>query len=192
MLETLQTLDGSILLWIQEFVRCDLLTAFFVPYTQTSDVGELWIILCVIALFFRKTRKAGALGLTALLLGHVTTSVILKNLIQRPRPFWNVAGLVPLIELPDSTSFPSGHSCAAFAAVSALVGVLRKEDFWPKWASGVLIVMAVLMAFSRAYVGVHYPTDILAGSLVGLLSGLIALRYGGRLYDRLAEKRSKG
>ncbi len=188
MLEALQTLDGNILLWIQEFVRNDLLDAFFSFYTRLSDHGELWIGLCLIALCFRKTRKAGALGLAALLLGHIVTSEILKNLIRRPRPFFDVAGLVTVVEPPNSTSFPSGHSCASFAAAGTLIGVLHRKDFWPKWGSVLLMVMAVLMALSRIYVGVHYPTDIIAGSLVGLLCSAIVVRYVGPFYDRWAER----
>ena len=188
MLEALQTLDGSILLWIQEFVRNDLLDAFFSFYTRLSDHGELWIGLCIIALCSRKTRKAGALGLVALLLGHVVTSEILKNLIQRPRPFFDVAGLATVIEPPDSTSFPSGHSCASFAAAGTLIAVLHRKHDWPKWGSVVLAVMAALMALSRIYVGVHYPTDIIAGSLVGLLCSAVVVRYLGPAYDRWAER----
>lgn len=189
MFQALQTLDGNILLFIQEYIRNDLLTAFLVPYTHMADIGQIWIILCAAALLSRKTRKAGALGLVSLLLGHILNSEILKELIQRPRPFMDVVGLVTIIEPPDSTSFPSGHSCASFAAVGALLQVLGKKDFWPKWGTVVLIVMAALMALSRIYVGVHYPTDIIAGSLLGFFCSWIAVRYGGPVYDRLEERK---
>ena len=189
MFQALQTLDGNILLFIQEFIRNDLLSAILVPYTHMADIGQIWIIICAIALLFRKTRKAGAFGLVSLLLGHIVNSEILKTLIQRPRPFLDVAGLVTIIDPPDSTSFPSGHSCASFAAVGALLRVLRKENFWPKWGTVVLSTMAVLMALSRIYVGVHYPTDIIAGRLVGLFCSWVVVRYGGPVYDRLEERR---
>lgn len=189
MFQALQALDGNILLFIQEFIRNDLLSAFFVPYTHMADVGQIWIILCAVALLFPKTRKAGALGLVSLLLGHIVNSEILKVLIQRPRPFADVAGLVTIIDPPSSTSFPSGHSCASFAAVGALLRVLRKETFWPQWGTVVLTVMAVLMALSRIYVGVHYPTDIIAGSLVGLLCSWVVVRYGGPVCNRLEERK---
>lgn len=192
MLETLLTLDGNILLFIQEYIRNDLLSAFFIPYTHLSDHGELWIALCIVLLFFPRTRKAGALGLFSLLLGHILTTEILKEIIARPRPFLDVAGLVPAVAPPDSTSFPSGHSCAAFAAAGAWIRVLKRENVCPRWVLAVPAVMAVLMALSRIYVGVHYPSDIIAGSLVGLLVSGLTVRYLGPVYDRWAEKRRNG
>ena len=161
--------DGGILLWIQEAVRSAALDPLVIAYTHLGDVGMLWIVLSVILLCLPKTRKAGLVSLLALLLGLLCTNVVLKHLVGRTRPWLTVEGLVPLIAEHDPNSFPSGHTCASFAAASAWCRTL------PKRGMKVLgVVLAVLMGASRLYVGVHFPSDVLAGCLVGLLCGWLA------------------
>ena len=91
--------------------------------------------------------------------------------MARPRPWLDVAGLIPLIAEHDPNSFPSGHTTAAFAFAGAVWFADSKK--WLKW---VALAAAVLMGFSRLYVGVHYPSDVLAGILIGLLAGWLAQR----------------
>lgn len=112
-------LDGGILLWLQEAVRNAVLTPLFTLYTHLGDSGLMWIALSVLLLCFKKTRKAGAAGLMALLLSLMFTNGILKHLVERPRPWLTVEGLTPLIAEHDPNSFPSGHTSASFAAASA-------------------------------------------------------------------------
>ena len=162
-------LDGGILLWIQTFVRCAVLDPIMMVYTQLGNAGILWIVLSVLLLCFPKTRKAGFVSLVAMLLGLLCTNVILKHLVGRTRPWLVVEGLLPLVEEHDPNSFPSGHTCAAFAAASAWWRTLPR-----RWMKVTGLVMAVLMGFSRLYVGVHFPNDVLAGAAVGLLCGWLA------------------
>lgn len=169
MLEVLQGLDGGMLLWIQDVVRQEWLNPLVAFYTHLGDAGMLWIVLCVVFLFFKPTRKAGVAGLLALAIGFLCTNVVLKHLIGRPRPWLDVAGLMPLIQEGDPNSFPSGHTCASFAAASAWWRLLPK-----KWMGLTAGVMAVCMGLTRLYVGVHYPSDVLVGALVGLFSGWVA------------------
>lgn len=175
MLERLLTLDGGILLWIQGTLR-GLLDPVFIAYTHLGDAGLLWIALCLVLLVFPRTRRAGLAGLTALLLGLLCTNVVLKHLVGRARPWLTVEGLVPLIAEGDPNSFPSGHSCAAFAAASAWCRTLPR-----RWMKGVGLVLAALMALSRLYVGVHFPSDVLVGVLVGTLCGQLAWLLWRRL-----------
>lgn len=100
----------------------------------------------------------------------VINNLILKNLVARPRPYEMVAGLMPLIPRPADYSFPSGHTGSSFAAAVVLYGQLPK-----KWGIAAL-VLAVLISISRLYLGVHYPSDVLAGALIGSMIGLAVQR----------------
>lgn len=164
MFDALLQLDGSVLLWIQEYVRGDFLSALIAPYTMLGNGGLMWIALSLAMLCFRKTRKAGALALCAMALGLVATNLTIKPLVSRPRPWLMVEGLVHIVEEDDPNSFPSGHTCAAFAA-----GMIWLRTLPWKQGRAAAVVLAVLMGLSRLYVGVHYPSDVLAGAVIGAL-----------------------
>lgn len=182
MLSGLLALDGNLLLWIQEFVRVDVLNPIAAFYTHLGDSGLLWIASSLVMLCFRRTRRAGVLGLLALALGALFTNVVLKHLVARPRPWLTVEGLRFLVVEPDPNSFPSGHTCAAFSAAGAWFGALSK-----RWMGITALVLAALMGLSRLYVGVHFPSDVLAGALVGLFAAWLA----GALWRRLEEKKGR-
>lgn len=169
-------IDGGILLWLQDVVRNGILDPIFMVYTKLGDAGLLWIALSLLMLCFPKTRKAGFVSLVAMLLGLLCTNVVLKHLVGRTRPWLVVEGLTALVAEHDPNSFPSGHTCAAFAAASAWCRTLPR-----RWMKIVAVVMAALMGFSRLYVGVHFPTDVLAGMVVGLFCGQLAWLIWKRL-----------
>lgn len=159
----LQAVDTAVLLFVQDSLRFAWLNKVFIFYTLSGDHGLLWIVVSLLLLCFKRTRRAGLLALLAMLLGLMLNNFILKNLIARPRPWLTVTGLLPLLEPPDANSFPSGHTCAAFAAA------------WIWWKTlpdrrirALGLIAAFLMGYSRIYVGVHYPTDVLAGICMGL------------------------
>ena len=155
-------------------------------YTSTSDVGQIWILLGIVLAIIPKTRKLGAAVLIAVLLGAIVTSGILKPLIMRPRPC-DVNPLVPMIiDRPHGSSFPSGHATAAFAAFGALL-----FSKGPKPLVIVVGIGAVLMALTRLYCYVHYPTDVLAGTIVGLLAGFAAAKIVEAASRKLQERRSQ-
>jgi len=168
-MEGLLALDGGILLWVQETLRQDWLTPVVAFFTHLGDKGLLWIALCALLLCFKKTRKAGAAGAIALVFSLLLTNGVLKNLVGRTRPWLDVAGLTALVHEPDPNSFPSGHTSAAFAAALAWWQTMPR-----RWQAVVGVVAAALMGLSRLYVGVHYPTDVLCGALVGVLCGVLA------------------
>ena len=157
-METLLQIDQSILLFIQEHIRQEWMDGFI---TRLGDAGIIWIALAIILLIPKKTRRAGIAALIALAVGALITNAALKNIVERIRPYETIPGLVRLIEAQPDFSFPSGHSCASFAAAFALFKTLPgKRKIWKI----LCIILAALIAFSRLYVGVHYPSDVLAGS----------------------------
>lgn len=170
MINALLALDGSILLWIQEFIRQVWLDPIVSVYTKLGDAGIMWIVLCLALLIFPKTRRAGLCGAIALVLSLLCTNVVLKNLFTRTRPWLVVEGLAALVQEHDPNSFPSGHTSAAFAASAALYRYIPK-----KW--GILtLAAAALMGLSRLYVGVHFPSDVIVGVLVGCFCGWASAR----------------
>ena len=171
----LQTLDENILLFIQNNMRIEVMNGFWKGITSLGNSGWFWIIVSVLLLISSKTRKVGILALLSLGLGFLITNVCLKNLIARPRPFAEIEALTILIKAPHDFSFPSGHTCASFAVAGIYFKML------PKKYGLSAIILAVLIGFSRLYVGVHYPTDVLGGLIIGL--GSSALVYF--LYKKL-------
>ena len=163
-MEFLINLDGNILLWIQEYIRQDWMEGFWKGITMLGDSGWFWIALSLLLMVPRRTRWIGITSLAAIVIGALITNVTLKNLVARTRPYEVVEGLVLLIEKQRDYSFPSGHTCASFAAAGVYWRMLPKKFGIP------LVILAAMIAFSRLYVGVHYPTDVLAGLLIGLFA----------------------
>ena len=174
----IQAADEAVLLFLQS-IRLSFLDPLVLCYTHLGDAGVLWIVLSVFLLCHPKTRRAGTLALCAMALGLLCNNVLLKGLVQRPRPWLVVAGLEPLMAPPDPNSFPSGHTCAAFAAALSW----KRGLPWQR-AGWIGVAMAVLMGLSRLYVGVHFPTDVLAGALMGTLCAWVV----GQV-DAIREKR---
>jgi len=176
----IQSADAGALIFIQEHLRASFLTAILIFYTTLGNNGLLWIGISLILLCFKQTRKAGLLALFAMLLGLLCCNFALKNIVSRPRPYLSVEGLLPLLPPPDPNSFPSGHTCAAFAAAGIWWRTL------PKRAFGIAaVVAAAIMGFSRMYVGLHYPTDVVAGMCVGLFCSFMIWR----IYLRIRNSR---
>lgn len=167
MLDRFLQLDGQLLVAIQGLHAAwlDPVVSF---YTKMGDAGILFIALSLAMLLYRPTRKAGALALGAMVLGLLVTNVTIKPLVERARP-WLVWPITPLVTEKDPNSFPSGHTCAAFAA-----GLSWARALPQKGERIFVVVLAVLMGLSRLYVGVHYPTDVLVGAVIGALCAWVA------------------
>lgn len=174
--------EGAVLLWIQENLRFDLLTPLVRFITFLGNGGWFWIVLALLLCGFRRTRRAGLAAGAALLLSLLVNNLLLKNLVARVRPYEVIQGLRILIPPPQDFSFPSGHAGASFAAAAAMYPYLRHP-----YGRG-LLILAGLIALSRLYLGVHYPTDVLAGALIGTLLGVAAARLIGRLRGRFLDR----
>lgn len=169
-LSALQTLHGPVL---------DAVMLFF---TRLGNAGLLWAALTVVLLACRRTRRAGlALGL-ALMLDALLCNVLLKPLVARPRPCDVLTGVQLLIPRPEDFSFPSGHTAASFAAITALWQAGAKR------LAAAALPVGVLIAFSRLYLCVHYPTDILGGALLGAACGWLGAQLARYLWQRNAAR----
>lgn len=168
-LQSIRDLDGEILLQIQQHLRSDLLTPFMKIITFLGNGGWFWILCAAILLAVPRTRKTGYAAVLSLIFGAIVTNLLLKNIVARPRPFTEIQGLVPLITKPTDFSFPSGHTTASFAVALVMLWMLPGKYGIPA------VVLAALIAFSRLYLGVHYPTDVLAGFLVALMGSILSV-----------------
>ncbi len=158
--------DSLVLDWFQS-IQNDLLTGIFKVITLLGEGGIVWIVIGLLLLLRKNTRWLGVSVLVALLFSLLVGNLTLKPLVARPRPCWRHPEIPLLIANPTDYSFPSGHSMSSFAAAAAIWMENRR--------AGVLALAgAVVMACTRLYFYVHYPTDILAGMLIGLLLGMIA------------------
>lgn len=148
-------------------IHTPLLDKILAFITSLGNAGIIWIVLAVFLLILPKTRKTGIIVAAALLMDLILCNLILKNLVARVRPYDVNTAIAILIKKPLDFSFPSGHTAASFAAMTALFLAKMKKT----WIAA--LVLAVLIAFSRLYFYVHYPTDVLGGAVVGILSGII-------------------
>lgn len=181
MFDVLIKVEGTILLWIQNWLRFDWLDGIVAAFSSLGNAGMLWLGLCALMLLFPRTRRAGALGLASLALEFLLCNGLLKPLIARARPWTVVEGLTALAEPGDAHSFPSGHTGAAFAAAWAW-----RKQLPRRWMGRAALFTAVLMGLSRLYLGVHFPTDVLAGALVGVFAAWVMGKVLGT-----AEKRHR-
>lgn len=163
MSEALLNIDGGLLLLIQEYVRTPLLDEIMVFITTLGNGGMIWIAATILLFIPKKTRKAGIMSGVALLGSLIINNNIIKNIVQRPRPFVTFTDLQILIPTPSEFSFPSGHTSSSFAAAGVFYSNLPKKFGVPA------VILAGLIGLSRLYVGVHYPTDVIAGIIMGIL-----------------------
>lgn len=178
MFQEIFIIEQNILLWIQENLRNEILTPFFVLITSLGNAGIFWILLTIGLLIPKKTRRVGILSASALLLSFLINNVLLKNLIARARPYEVIEGLSYLVRKPIDYSFPSGHTGSSFAAAVVLfLSFPKKYSVW-------FLVLAFLIGFSRLYVGVHYPSDVLVGALIGTLAAVFVYRIGIKLLNK--------
>ena len=173
MLEWLYSVDYAVLDAIQG-IHTDFLDAAMRTVTHLGDGGVFWLAMGVILCFPQKTRKWGFGLILAVIFGAIGCNVILKNAVQRIRPYDNPLGtftaeqlLAQGIDLPHDWSFPSGHTTASFAAATAIF--LRSKKVGTP-----LLILAAVIAFSRLYLYIHYPSDVLVGMLWGITAAILA------------------
>lgn len=164
-------MDGRILLLIQENLRHPALDPWVLRLTSLNDHGMIAIAACLILLLLPRVRRTGAVAALSLMANTLIVNVVLKPLIGRLRPYEVVEGL-RLLGMPQNDfSFPSGHSAAGFAVAVVMLKLLPKKYGVPA------VVLASLIALSRLYIGVHYPTDVLAGVCIGSCTACAACAW---------------
>lgn len=160
--------DGELLIKIQSLFVCDALTPVAKFITLFGSAGAFWIAVSLILIAFKRTRKLGILTGLSLLLCFICCNLCLKPLIDRTRPWVLFEEVRRLIPDPGDPSFPSGHSANSMAAAFAILLNGAKKRY------GVAAVtLAVLIGLSRLYLGVHFPSDVAAGLLLGVLSATL-------------------
>ena len=135
--------------------------------TYLGDIGFVWLVMAFVLLFFKKTRKGAIIMIVSLAVGYVFNNLLLKLLFDRARPFtvneeFKQFILSLKMELPDGNSFPSGHAFSSFLCAMLLCFYNKKLGF-------ITFPLAFLISLSRIYLCVHYPTDVLAGAVIGIV-----------------------
>jgi undecaprenyl-diphosphatase len=170
--------EGSILLWIQNNLRSDFLDPIMKAITMLGDKGMIWILITLVLLILRRTRPLGVICAVSMVIGLVVTNLIIKNWVARVRPYEVIQGLECIVKKADDWSFPSGHTTNSLACAWVL---FRKT---PKKCGVPALILAILIAFSRLYVGIHYPTDVLGGAVIGIGSACLSLALVPKLEKR--------
>ncbi|MBQ7900860.1 MAG: phosphatase PAP2 family protein [Clostridia bacterium] len=141
--------------------------------THLGDYGILWVVLCIALLCRKETRKCGIALAVAMAAGLIICNIVLKNLVARTRPF--IQGAVPiLINPPMGHSFPSGHTTNSFIAATVISMNYKKY-------STAAFALAALISFSRIYLYVHYPSDVIAGAVLGAVIGYGTVKLSDKL-----------
>lgn len=174
--ETFATFDHTLLeffhnLNVGEFGW--LLKPFFEFISLLGDEGIFLILISLVLILFKKTRKIGAAMLGGIIIGALFTNITIKPIIARPRPFhaselyhqWFVDAGENIV---GEKSFPSGHTTSAMAAMTGLFCMTNKKVSWTAF------LFAIVMGISRIYLCVHYPSDVLGGLIIGLIAGILA------------------
>lgn len=173
----MNSFEIGILDFIRETFSTRFLDVFFSTITRFADHGIGWIIVAILLIAFKKTRKMGiSMGL-ALLIGYITGNMFLKNVIGRVRPYDFAGNVDLLVDRLSDFSFPSGHTLCSFEGAFAVF--IRNK----KWGIAA-IVFAILIALSRLYLYVHYPSDVLVGALMGIAIAYLA----SFIVDKAAKK----
>ena len=149
-----------------------LLDGIMVLVSSLGNMGMVWVAISLLLLFRKKTRECGVMMLFSMLLCLILGNGVLKNAIGRSRPCWIDSSVRLLIDMPKDYSFPSGHTMHGFTAALMIW-------FYNRRVGAAALILAGLIAFSRLYLFVHYPTDILAGFCIG--TAMAMLLYRGRL-----------
>jgi len=169
-----------ILNFIQKSLHSGFLDQVMPVITALDNGGAIWIVVGIIFLLMRGYRRYGLALLLALLVGALVGSFVLKPLVARVRPFEINTAISLLIARPADFSFPSGHAISSFTAATVILSAHKKLGI-------IAFIIAFMIAFSRLYLYVHYPSDVLVGMGLGVVIGIIAIKV-----LRIHEKRREG
>lgn len=155
------------ILYLIQNMHNDILDNIMVFFTSLGNMGLIWLIITAILLINKKHRKCGILLIISLVLSYAIGIIFLKNIIGRPRPCWIDKSIDLLIKVPKDYSFPSGHTLISFVSAETIYLYNKKFGIYS-------FILAILISFSRMYLFVHFPTDILAGIILGIAVAFIS------------------
>jgi undecaprenyl-diphosphatase len=168
-MEYLQHIDRLLLSFFSEGIKNSFFDVLMPFVSLLNNHGEVWIALAIVLMISKDTRirRLGVSVLIGLALTEILGNQMIKNFIARPRPIGDEFSFDFIIKLPESYSFPSGHTSTSFAVAGAFLFSKARYKYW-------VLILASLIAFSRIYLHVHYPSDIIGGILLGLICGKLA------------------
>lgn len=198
--------DGNLLIGIQQALNADWLTPIMKLITMLGEDGIFWIAVCLVLLLFRRTRRLGVICTVSLLFTFIACNLCLKPAVDRIRPWVTFQMVNPMLPPPGDASFPSGHSANAMgpawamflATMSVRTAEGRSYDEvrclgWkgdgvsPRMMHRLgiaAVVLAVLIGISRLYLGMHYPSDVACGLLLGMIVATAVYRVIIRTEDK--------
>ena len=167
-------IEFAILDFIQKYMTSPIMDKIMVFITSLGNSGMIWIITALLMLCSKKYRKTGLILAIGLVGSLIFGNMILKPIFHRLRPFQIKEGIDLIISAPHDYSFPSGHTLAS--VISATILLLRERKI------GICaLVLAILIAFSRMYLYVHFPTDILGGIVLGIVIGISSVKIAKKI-----------
>lgn len=181
-MDIIYNVDFAILQFFQS-LHNNVLNHIMQAFTFLGDKGLIWIALTIVLICIPKTRKIGVYMAISLIIEVILNDGIIKQIIQRNRPFLQMTGIDTIIKQPSGYSFPSGHTASSFAAATALF--LHNK----RWGIAAYI-MAACIALSRMYFFVHFPSDILCGMLLGIIVGLLTYKLLNHLNEKIKLKKA--
>lgn len=164
MMSLIQNLDNYILLAIKKHLHNRYMDIIMPVITFMGNLGIVWIVIAVPLIVINRYRVIGKLIILSLIISTIIGEGIVKHIVKRARPCNNIDNTNLLISKPKSYSFPSGHTLSSFTVAEILSMYFVQFKF-------IFIAIALLIALSRLYLYVHYPTDVIAGIVIGLLCG---------------------
>lgn len=179
-MEAIQNFDFAVLNGIQDALQCDFLDAIVPIFTHLGH-GVVWAVFGLIFLFIKKYRFNGICIASALVATVIISEFIIKPLFLRERPYMLNPEFILLIPEPSGTSFPSSHTSTSFASALQFFGINRKAGF-------AALIFAAVVAFTRLYLYVHFPTDILGGIILGISMGLATIFISGIIRQKMSER----
>ena len=191
-MDSITQLDGNLLIGIQHTLNADWLTPIMKIITLFGEDGIFWILVCLVLILFRRTRRLGVICSLSLMFAFITCNLILKPAVDRIRPWVTFQMVNALLPPPGDASFPSGHSANSMGPAWALFiatmpvrtasGRSYDEVRCLGWKGegaspqmmhrlGIAaVILALLIGVSRLYLGMHYPTDVVCGLLLGMIA----------------------
>ncbi len=166
----IEQIDFSVLNFIQEHLRCTFLDFLFPVITHLGDMGIIWILIALVLLLFKRHRKTGITMIIGLVLGFIIGNLFLKNVVGRLRPFEMEEGIKLLIKAPKDPSFPSGHTLSSVTSATILFLTYKKRAI-------IFLILAFLIAFSRLYLYVHFPSDVIFGAILGVIIANLSIFF---------------
>lgn len=173
MLKFFKIIDNKGLKYISEKCKNRIFDKIMPIITMMGNLGIIWLVISVLMLLKVEDRIIGISVILALILTTIIGEGIIKHIVKRNRPFQNYEDEL-LINKPITYSFPSGHTASSFAALAVFLQMNGKLGL-------IMSPVATLIAFSRIYLKVHYPTDVIFGIVLGITCGVSVVSFLGRM-----------